>query len=79
MRTDVRYHVGVRKLTEPQAHRGRVAIIEGNFPEGMQARCAWCRDVAPVNEGEFVVSTRPGNGPSRLFRCSDCSEKESAA
>ncbi|MEA2433321.1 MAG: hypothetical protein QOG54_778 [Actinomycetota bacterium] len=69
----------MRKLTEPQAHRGRVAIIEGRFPEGMQARCAWCGKVEVVNEGEMVDTDRPGSGPSRIFRCASCSEKYRAA
>ncbi len=65
----------MRKLTEPQAHRGRVAIIEGNYPEGMQARCAWCRKVAAVEEGQFVETEPHASGASRLFRCADCAEQ----
>jgi DNA-directed RNA polymerase subunit RPC12/RpoP len=69
----------VRKLTEPQAHRGRVAIIEGRFPEGMQARCAWCGKVALVEEGEMRDTSRHASGPARVFRCADCSSKEESA
>ena len=66
----------MRKLTEPQAHRGRVAVIEGNFPEGMQARCAWCQSIEPVEDGQMIPSAHRGAGPSRLFRCSKCAETE---
>lgn len=62
----------MRKLTEPQAHRGRVAVIDGEYPEGMKARCAWCGNVQPVDEGELVASRTKGDGPSRLYMCSDC-------
>jgi hypothetical protein len=55
----VKIEAAMRKLTEPQAHRGRVAIIEGRFPEGMQARCAWCGKVDEVAEGEMVSTDRP--------------------
>ena len=66
----------MRKLTEPQAHRGRVAVIDGHFPEGMRARCAWCRNVYPVAEGELVTSTPRGGGATRIFRCSECADAE---
>ncbi len=67
----------MRKLTEPQAHRGRVAVIEGNFPEGMQARCAWCQRIEAVVEGEMMSVTRGGSGATRMFRCSECLAEES--
>lgn len=62
----------MRKLTEPQAHRGRVDVIEGRFPEGMKSRCAWCRNVFDVVEGEFVELERSAVGPSRVFCCASC-------
>lgn len=64
----------MRKLTEPQAHRGRVDVIEGRFPEGMKSRCAWCRNVVDVADGEFVELQRSAKGPSRVFRCSECKD-----
>ncbi|MDQ4145457.1 MAG: hypothetical protein M3198_17290 [Actinomycetota bacterium] len=71
----------MRKLTEPQAHRGRVAVIEGNFPEGMRARCAWCQTIEPVEQGQMLASVHRGAGPTRLYRCSKCvdGEREGAA
>lgn len=63
----------MRKLTEPQAHRGRVDIIEGRFPPGMQSRCAWCEAVVAIEEGEFVEVKRSTQGAARIFRCNDCS------
>ena len=68
----------MRKLTEPQAHRGRVAVIEGNFPEGMQARCAWCGDVQAVEEGQMLDTIRRGPGATHLFKCSKCLEEGAA-
>lgn len=71
----------MRKLTEPQAHRGRVAVIEGDFPEGMRARCAWCQTIESVEEGQMIASAHRGAGPTRIFRCSKCAsgEREGAA
>jgi hypothetical protein len=71
----------MRKLTEPQAHRGRVAVIDGNFPEGMQARCAWCRQIQAIVEGEMVSVRAGASGATRMFKCSDCvaEENEGAA
>ena len=70
----------MRKLTEPQAHRGRVDVIEGRFPPGMKSRCAWCRAVASVEEGQFVDVKRSAQGATKLFKCPDClSRDESAA
>jgi hypothetical protein len=66
----------MRKLTEPQAHRARAAIIDGNYPKDLQARCGWCRSVLPVKKGEFVDLPRKGAGPSRAFKCSDCIARE---
>ena len=67
----------MRKLTEPQAHRGRVAVIDGNFPEGMQARCAWCTRIEQIVEGEMVSVRTGGNGATRMFRCSECLAEQS--
>jgi uncharacterized protein YlaI len=53
-----------------------VAVIEGDFPEGMTARCAWCRRIEQVAEGEMIAARRPGSGAMRLFKCSDCQERE---
>jgi hypothetical protein len=64
----------MRRLTEPEAHRARAAIIEGDFPEGMNARCAWCRKVAAVSGGEFVTVNVPGTGATSVFKCSTCSD-----
>jgi hypothetical protein len=71
----------MRRLTEPEAHRARAAIIEGEFPEGMNARCAWCRKVAAVSGGRFVTVNVPGTGATSMFRCSDClgGERQGAA
>lgn len=71
----------MRKLSEPEAHRGRQAVINGEYPEGMQARCAWCGEVRPVIEGSFVGGARPGIGAARVFRCGECQKdgEETAA
>jgi hypothetical protein len=66
----------MRRLTEPQAHRARTDIIEGRFPEGLRARCAWCRAVAAADEGRFLEVVVPGTGATRVFKCSDCVESE---
>ena len=68
----------MRKLTEPQAHRGRVAVIEGNFPEGMQARCAWCGNVQGVEDGQLISPSLRGGGATRLFKCGKCLEEGAA-
>lgn len=69
----------MRKIKETEAHRARTAIIEGQFPEGMQARCAWCGNVREVTKGEFVDSSLIAAGPGKVFRCAECADKESAA
>jgi uncharacterized protein YlaI len=53
-------------------------VIEGRFPPGMQSRCAWCRSIVDVEEGEFVDVGRSALGPSRVFRCSDCDDASAA-
>jgi hypothetical protein len=72
---------GMRRLTEPEAHRARAAIIEGDYPEGMTARCAWCRKIAAVSAGRFVSVHVPGTGATSVFKCPDClgGEREGAA
>lgn len=62
----------MRRLTEPEAHRARAAIIEGNFPEGMSARCVHCRAVKPVDEGDFVTVKVSGTGHMKMFKCAEC-------
>ncbi len=69
----------MRKIKETEAHRARTAILEGNFPEGMKARCGWCGRVRDVTEGEFLDSELLAAGPGKVFRCSECSKRESAA
>jgi hypothetical protein len=62
----------MRRLTDSQAHKGRAALIDGEYPEGMQARCARCEKVRAIAEGElFEVSPHP-EGPLRVFVCSEC-------
>ena len=65
----------MRKISEPEAHRARVALLEGRYPEGMQIRCAWCRQVRAVAEGEFVLAKVVGSGHTHFFKCSECQEK----
>ncbi len=69
----------MRKLTEPEAHRGRTALIDGRFPQDMQARCAWCRRVDAVGEGAFVTVDVPGTGHTRMFRCSSCAKEDAGS
>lgn len=70
----------MRKLTEPQAHAGRAAVIDGRYPDGMQARCAWCRRVSSVREGKLMDVRPSGDGPTRAFKCHRClGRKQSAA
>lgn len=69
----------MRKIKETEAHRARTAIIEGRFPEGMKVRCGWCGEVKDVSEGAFLDSSLVAAGPGKVFRCKECSDKESAA
>ncbi|MFN2593811.1 MAG: hypothetical protein ABR579_02840 [Actinomycetota bacterium] len=69
----------MRKLSEPEAHRARAAIINGEYPEGMQARCAWCADIRPISEGTFVDAARPGVGAARVFRCETCEQDQESS
>lgn len=69
----------MRKIKETEAHKARTAIIEGDFPEGMKARCAWCGRVREVSQGEFVDSSLLAAGPGKVFRCAECGNRESAA
>ncbi len=69
----------MRRLRETEAHAARTAIIKGQFPEGMQARCSFCAQVQAVDDGELVQVNRTGMGPSKVFRCSDCAREEDSA
>jgi hypothetical protein len=69
----------MRKIKETEAHRARTAILEGRFPEGMQARCAWCGKVGKVGEGEFVDRQITAAGPGKVFKCSECRQEEGTA
>ena len=63
----------MRKPTQPEAHRGRVALLEGRFPEGMKTRCSWCREIREVQEGSFVsVTEGRGGAETRFFKCDKC-------
>jgi hypothetical protein len=66
----------MRRLSDPEAHRARTALVEGRFPEDMNARCAWCRKVRPARDGAFVEVRIPGTGHTSMFRCAEC-ERES--
>jgi hypothetical protein len=68
----------MRKISDPEAHNARTDIIEGRFPPGMSARCAWCGKVKPVHEGEFKEVKAWGTGPSKAFKCSSCREDSAA-
>ncbi|HVM35941.1 MAG TPA: hypothetical protein VM784_11435 [Actinomycetota bacterium] len=68
----------MRRPTEPEAHRARVSVIEGKYPEGMKARCAWCGKVREVATGAFVEVKRHAHGPSRAFRCGNCADGRAA-
>lgn len=46
--------------------------MDGNFPDGMQARCSWCGKVQPVGQGRFVLVRSLGTGPARVFKCAGC-------
>jgi hypothetical protein len=70
---------GMRKLSDPEAHRARTALVEGRFPEDMHARCAWCRDVHPAREGRFIEVNVPGTGQTSMFQCSDCDHERKGA
>jgi hypothetical protein len=65
----------MRRLTDPEAHRQRVDVIEGRYPEGLKARCSVCESVAEINEGAMYEITPSALGPSRVFLCSDCAAK----
>ena len=69
----------MRKLSDPEAHRARTAIVEGRFPEDMNARCAWCREVSPAREGKFIEVNVPGTGHTGMFQCSRCEQERRGA
>ncbi len=62
----------MRRIRGPEAHSARMALIEGRFPAGMNARCSMCSEIRPVAEGEFVEIRLPGTGHTQVFRCADC-------
>lgn len=62
----------MRRLTESQAHKGRAALIDGEYPDGMQARCARCERVRAIAEGELFKVRPHAEGPQRVFVCSEC-------
>lgn len=62
----------MRRLTESQAHKARAALIDGEYPEGMQARCARCERVRAIAEGEIFDVSRSTEGPTRVFVCTGC-------
>ena len=69
----------MRKLSDPEAHRARTDLVEGRFPEDMNARCAWCRNVRPARAGEFIEVNVPGTGHTSMFRCADCAQERQGA
>jgi hypothetical protein len=69
----------MRRLSDPEAHRARTDLVEGRFPEGMNARCAWCRKVKPARDGDFVAVNVPGTGSTSMFKCSSCREEHDSA
>lgn len=62
----------MRRIRGPEAHNARMALIEGRFPDGMNARCSSCSEIRPVSEGEFVEVRLPGTGHTQVFRCAEC-------
>ena len=69
----------MRRLTDPQAHRERMKIIEGTYPEGMRARCAVCAEVRLVSDGKMVGIDEVHRGATRFFICDDCMTEIEAA
>jgi uncharacterized protein YlaI len=45
----------------------------------MQARCAWCARVEEVQNGQFCTVKKTGEGPAKLYKCSQCLEAESSS
>jgi hypothetical protein len=62
----------MRRLTDSQAHKARAALIDGEYPEGMKARCARCEKVRAIAQGELFEVSPHAEGPQRVFVCSDC-------
>ena len=62
----------MRRLSDPEAHRGRTALIDGKYPEGMKGRCSICSKVSSIEEGKMVDAPRSSRGPARAFVCAGC-------
>ena len=70
----------MRRPTDAEAHRARSALIEGRYPDGMQARCASCGKVRSIAEGEMRdTGQSPSTGAQRYFVCAECVEASAAA
>ena len=69
----------MRKITEPQAHRARAALVEGAYPEDMKARCAACGKVGAVSEGSLMRARKQTPGATGFFVCGGCADKVGAA
>ena len=69
----------MRRPTEAEAHRARSRLIDGEYPEDMQARCALCATVAPISQGRMVELKVRSDGPARVFLCRACAERLSTA
>ena len=68
----------MRRLSEPEAHRGRVAVIQGEYPEGMRARCGGCEKVFDIADGSLVEIKGRGSQATRIFLCASCLERTNA-
>ncbi|MFN2526077.1 MAG: hypothetical protein ABR505_07415 [Actinomycetota bacterium] len=68
----------MRRLTEPQAHRERLAVIEGDYPEGMEARCGLCGRRQQIRQGQLLERRRNSHEASRVFVCSVCLKARAA-
>lgn len=68
----------MRRLTEPQAHRERLAVIEGDYPEGMEARCGLCGRREEIRRGQLLERRRMSQDATRVFVCSVCLKERAA-
>lgn len=68
----------VRRLTEPQAHRERLAVIEGEYPEGMEARCGLCGRREEIRAGKVLARRRSSHDATHVFVCSVCLKARAA-
>ena len=66
----------MRKIKEPEAHRARAAVVDGNYPEGMRVRCSWCQTVVGPTEGEFRYGRTARTGTANFFKCQSCLDRE---